>query len=45
MDLTEIGWEGMNWVHQVQDFEKWWAVMNTVLTLQVLYNAESFMTS
>ena len=35
----------MYWIHQVQDFEKWWAVVNTVLILQVLYIAGSFVTS
>jgi len=45
MDLKEVGWEVMYWIHQVQDFEKWWAVVNTVLILQVLYIAGSFVTS
>jgi len=29
MDLREIGWEGMNWMHLAQDRDQWWAVVNT----------------
>jgi hypothetical protein len=36
MDVTEIGWEGMDWIHLVLDADKWLAVVNTVLNLRVL---------
>jgi hypothetical protein len=35
MDLTEIGWEGVDWIHVAQDREQWWALVNTVVNLQV----------
>jgi len=25
MDLREIGWEGVNWMHLAQDGEQWYA--------------------
>jgi hypothetical protein len=35
MDLTEIGWEGVEWIHLAQDRDWWWALVNTVMNLQV----------
>jgi len=35
MDLWEIGWEGVDWIHLVQDRDHWWAVVNTVMNLPV----------
>jgi hypothetical protein len=35
MDLTEIGWEGVDWIHLAEDRDRWWAVVNTVMNLQV----------
>jgi hypothetical protein len=36
MDLREIGWEGVDWMHLAQDKNQWWtlvsAVMRTFLT-------------
>jgi hypothetical protein len=31
MDLTKIGWEGVDWMHVDQDMDKWQAVVNTVM--------------
>jgi hypothetical protein len=31
MDLREIGWEGIEWMHLDQDRDQWWALMNTVM--------------
>jgi len=31
MDVTEIGWKGVDWMHLAQ----WWALMNTVMNLRV----------
>jgi hypothetical protein len=36
MDLREIGWGGMDWIHLAQDKEKWRALVNTVMNLLVL---------
>jgi hypothetical protein len=36
MDLSEIGWEGVDWIHLAQDRDQWQAVVNTVTNLQVL---------
>jgi hypothetical protein len=36
MDLREIGWEGVEWIHLAQDRDCWWAFLNAVMNLQVL---------
>jgi hypothetical protein len=33
MDLTELGWEGLEWIHLTQDREQWWALVNAVMNL------------
>jgi hypothetical protein len=33
MGLREIGWEGVDWIHQAQDGDRWWVVVNTVMNL------------
>jgi hypothetical protein len=35
MDLTEMGWEGVEWMHLYQDRDQWLAVVNTVTNLRV----------
>jgi hypothetical protein len=35
MDLREIGWEGVNWVHMAQDRDQWLAIVNTIMNLRV----------
>jgi len=25
MDLKETGWEGVDWIHLIQDRDQWWA--------------------
>jgi hypothetical protein len=35
MNLWEIGWEGVGWVHRAQDRVQWWAFVNTVMNLHV----------
>jgi hypothetical protein len=35
MDLTEIGWNGMDWIDLVQDRDQWRALVNTVMNLRV----------
>jgi hypothetical protein len=37
MDLREIGWGGgVEWIHLAQDRDRWRAVVNAVMNLQVL---------
>jgi hypothetical protein len=33
MDLREVGWEGVDWIHLAQDRYQWRAVVNTVMNL------------
>jgi len=33
--LTEIGWEGVNWIHLAQGRDQWLAVVNTVMNFRV----------
>jgi hypothetical protein len=35
MDLGEIVWSGMDWIGLVQDRDKWRALVNAVMNLQV----------
>ena len=45
MDDQELGWEGMNWIDLAQDQNRWLALVNSVMNLQVPYNAGNFLTS
>jgi hypothetical protein len=31
MDLREIGWGDVEWIHLDQDRDSWWAVVNVVM--------------
>jgi hypothetical protein len=35
MDLTEIGWDSMDWIKLAQDKDQWRALVNTVMNLRV----------
>jgi hypothetical protein len=35
MDLREIGWEGVDWMHLHLDRDQWLAVVNTLMNLGV----------
>jgi len=35
MDLRQIGWEDMNWIHLAEDRDQWWALRNMIMNLQV----------
>jgi hypothetical protein len=35
MDLKEIRWEGVDWIHLAQDRDQWQAVVNMVMNLEV----------
>jgi hypothetical protein len=34
MDLTEIGWDGVDWIDVAQDRDQWRALLNTALNLR-----------
>jgi hypothetical protein len=36
MDLREIGWWGVEWIHLAQDRDSCWAVLNEVMSFQFL---------
>jgi hypothetical protein len=35
LDLREIGWNGMDWIHLSQDRDSWRVVVNMVMKLQI----------
>jgi hypothetical protein len=35
MDLTEIGWDGVDWIELAQGRDQWRALVNTVMNLRV----------
>jgi hypothetical protein len=35
LDLVEVGWGGVEWICLVQDRDRWRALVNSVLNLQV----------
>jgi hypothetical protein len=35
MDLRNIGWEGVDWIHLVQDRDQWGNFVNTVMKLRI----------
>jgi hypothetical protein len=36
MDLRDIGWGGVEWIHLARDRDRWRAVVNAVMNLRVL---------
>jgi hypothetical protein len=36
MDLGEIGWRGVEWIHLARDRDRWRAVVSAVMNLRVL---------
>jgi hypothetical protein len=42
IDVREIWFGGVDWVHLVQDMGWWPALMNTVMNLRVPQNAKNF---
>jgi hypothetical protein len=35
MDITEIGWDGIDWIDLAQGRDQWRALVNTVMNLRV----------
>ena len=44
MDIQEVGWS-MDWIDLAQDRDRWRALVNVVMNLQVPLNAGNFLTS
>jgi hypothetical protein len=45
MNLTDIGWGGMEWIELAQDRGQCKALVNTVMNLQVPHNFGKFLSS
>jgi hypothetical protein len=46
MNLKEVGWEDVDWIHLAQHRDQWRALMNMVMNLlQVPYNAGNLFSS
>jgi hypothetical protein len=45
MDLQEVRWGRIDWIDMAQNRNRWQALVNAVMNLQVLYNAGNFLTS
>jgi hypothetical protein len=45
INLREIGWEGVDWIHLTQDKHQWRTLVNTVMSLRVPEKAGNFLTS
>jgi hypothetical protein len=45
LDIMEMGWEGVDWIHLVQERDQWRAVVKTVTNLRVQLKAGNFLTS
>jgi hypothetical protein len=39
MDLTQLGWDGMDWIDLAQDRDQWRALVNLVMNLRIPQNA------
>jgi hypothetical protein len=45
MDLSEIGWDGMDWIFMDKDRDQWMDFVNTVMNLRVPVNVGMFLNS
>jgi hypothetical protein len=45
MDLREVGWGGIDWVHLAQDRDHWRPLANRLMNLRFPYNVGNFLGS
>jgi hypothetical protein len=45
IDLTEIGWDSLDWIDVAQDRDQWRALVNTVMNLRVPEHVWKFLSS
>jgi len=45
MDVQEVGCGGMDWTELAPGRDRWWALVNAVMSLRVPQNARNFLTS
>jgi hypothetical protein len=45
MDDREIGWDGVDRMHVVEDRDQWWTLVNSVMNICIPQKAENFLTS
>jgi hypothetical protein len=45
MDLGEIGWGGVDWIHQAHGGDQWRAFVNKAMNLWVPKNVGKFLSS
>jgi hypothetical protein len=45
MDIREVGWEGVDWIHLAENRDQWRAIVNMVMNLRDAYKMGNFMTS
>jgi hypothetical protein len=45
MDLREMGWEVVDWMHLAKDREQWQSLVSTVMNLWVPLKVGNFLTS
>jgi hypothetical protein len=45
MDLREVGCGDIDWIELAKDRDRWWAVVNAVMNLLVLYNVRNFLSN
>jgi hypothetical protein len=43
MDLQQVGYEGVGWIHLAEDREQWQCVVSMVINLQGPESAENFL--
>jgi hypothetical protein len=43
MNIKEIGWQGVNWIHLAQNRDQWWALVNTVMNMLDLWFSQQWL--